>query len=72
MRSLRNAQNNNIKNAYFHRADAGEFVVDLIMKNEEVDVIIMNPTRLGSDEIFLSSMCRLNSDKIIYIATQKP
>ena len=63
-----NAKNNNINNVYFHRSDAGEFMVDLASKGEKIDAVIMNPPRAGSDEVFLSSMCRLNPEKIIYIS----
>lgn len=66
--AIKNAKNNNINNAYFHRADAGEFMVDLAMKNEKIDAVIMDPPRSGSDEDFLSSMCKLNPQKIVYIS----
>lgn len=66
--AIKNAQNNNISNVYFHRADAGEFMVDLAMKNEKIDAVIMDPPRAGSDEAFLSSMCRLSPKKIVYIS----
>lgn len=66
--AIKNAQNNNIDNVYFHRADAGEFMVELAMKNEKIDAVIMDPPRAGSDEAFLSSMCTLNPEKIIYIS----
>lgn len=66
--AIKNAQNNNIDNVYFHRADAGEFMVELADKGEKIDAVIMNPPRAGSDEMFLASMCRLNPEKIIYIS----
>lgn len=66
--AIRNAQNNNIENVYFHRADAGEFMVDLASKGETIDAVIMNPPRAGSDEAFLSSTCILDPEKIIYIS----
>lgn len=66
--AIRNAQNNDRDNVYFHRADAGEFMVDLAGKGEKIDAVIMNPPRAGSDEMFLSSMCSLSPEKIIYIS----
>lgn len=66
--AIRNAQNNDIQNVYFHRADAGEFMVEMANKDEKIDGVIMNPPRAGSDETFLSSMCTLNPEKIIYIS----
>lgn len=66
--AIKNAQNNNMKNVYFHKADAGDFMVDSAMKNEKIDVVIMDPPRAGSDEDFLYSMCKLNPEKIVYIS----
>lgn len=66
--AIKNAQNNNIDNVYFHRADAGEFMLEMASENEKIDSVIMNPPRAGSDEVFLSSMCTLNPKSIIYIS----
>ena len=66
--AIKNAQNNNINNVHFHREDAGEFMVKLAARDEKIDAVIMNPPRAGSDETFLSSMCSLNPEKIIYIS----
>lgn len=66
--AIRNAQNNNVKNVYFHKADAGEFMLGLAGKGEKVNAVIMNPPRAGSDEIFLSSMSSLSPEKIVYIS----
>lgn len=68
MDAIKNAQNNDIRNVHFHRADAGEFMVNLAARDEKIDAVIMNPPRSGSDETFLSSMCTLNPEKIIYIS----
>lgn len=38
-----NAKRNNINNVRFHRADAGKFMVELAMKNEAIDAVIMYP-----------------------------
>lgn len=66
--ALTNTKRNNIKNVRFHREDAGEFMVELAKKNEKIDAVIMDPPRAGSDEAFLSSMCQLSPDKIVYIS----
>lgn len=66
--AIRNARNNDIENVYFHRADAGEFMLELASKDENIDGVIMNPPRAGSDEVFLAAMCRLSPEKIIYIS----
>lgn len=66
--AIRNAQSNNIKNVHFRQADAGEFMASLAAKGENIDVVIMDPPRAGSDEAFLTSMCRLKPQKIIYVS----
>lgn len=66
--AITNAKNNNIKNVFFHRADAGEFMTELAMQDEKVDVVIMDPPRAGSDDAFLSAMCKLGPEKIIYVS----
>ncbi len=66
--AIRNARSNNINNVRFHRADAGEFMTDLAMGNEKIDAVIMDPPRAGSDEAFLTAMCKLSPKKIIYLS----
>ena len=63
-----NAKVNGISNAVFTQGDAGRFMVDLAAKGESVDVVFMDPPRSGSDERFLSSLCRLAPKKIVYIS----
>ncbi|WP_432355921.1 methyltransferase domain-containing protein [Sporosarcina sp. A2] len=41
--AVMNAKRNNINNVRFHRADAGKFMVELAMKNEAIDAVIMYP-----------------------------
>lgn len=66
--AIRNAKRNNITNVHFYRADAGEFMTELAMKNEKIDAVIMDPPRTGSDEAFLTSVCKLNPEKVVYIS----
>ncbi len=66
--AISNARDNSINNVYFHKQDAGEFMVDLAAKGEKIDAVIMDPPRAGSDEPFLSSLVTLNPDKVIYIS----
>lgn len=66
--AIKNAKNNNIKNAYFHNEDAGEFMVKLANENKKVDLVIMDPPRAGSDENFLSSLVKLSPEKVVYIS----
>ena len=66
--AIKNAGRNEIKNVYFHRDDAGEFLVKMAVKNEKIDAVILDPPRSGSDEVFLESLMRLKPNKIIYIS----
>ena len=63
-----NAKASGITNAQFICADAGEFMVDLAQSGETVDVVFMDPPRAGSDEAFLSSLCRLSPKRVVYIS----
>ena len=66
--AIKNARNNNIKNAYFHNEDAGDFIVKLADENKNIDLVIMDPPRAGSDEKFLSSLVKLSPEKVVYIS----
>lgn len=66
--AIKNAKQNNIKNAYFHNEDAGDFMVNLANEGKKIDVVIMDPPRSGSDEKFLSSVVKLSPEKVVYIS----
>lgn len=66
--AIKNARQNNIKNAYFHNDDAGEFMVKLANEGKRIDVVIMDPPRSGSDENFLSSLVKLSPEKVVYVS----
>lgn len=63
-----NAQLNDIKNARFYNADAGEFMCDMAANDVKADLVFMDPPRAGSDERFMLSVIRLNPEKIVYIS----
>lgn len=63
-----NAKLNNINNANFVLADAGDFMVDLAKTSEKMDVVFVDPPRKGCDERFLSSIMKLAPKKIVYIS----
>ena len=62
-----NASINNIKNATFVNADAGDFLVEYA-KNAKADVVIMDPPRSGSTPEFLNSLLKIKPDRIVYIS----
>ena len=63
-----NAKINNIENAKFICADAGEFMLGMKEAGEKADVVFMDPPRAGSDRKFLSSVVALSPQKIVYIS----
>ncbi|WP_255407641.1 MULTISPECIES: hypothetical protein [unclassified Sporosarcina] len=63
-----NAKRNNINNVHFHRADAEKFLVELAMKNDAINAVIMDCPRAGGDEELLTSLCKLKPEKIVYIS----
>ena len=63
-----NAKHNRCKNIEFACADAGEYMVEMAQDGEKADVVIMDPPRSGSNEAFLSSVCRLSPNRIVYIS----
>ena len=63
-----NAKINNIENAKFICADAGEFMLKMKESGEKADIVFMDPPRAGSDRKFLSSVLALAPEKIVYIS----
>ena len=63
-----NAKLNGIENIKFFPADAGKFMVDLANNNEQIDAVIMDPARAGSDNPFLSSLVKLSPEKVVYVS----
>ena len=66
--AIANAKRNEIKNIYFHNADAGEFMVQMAHEGVHADVVLMDPPRAGSDEAFLSSVVTLAPRRVVYIS----
>ena len=63
--AIENAKRNNIDNIEFHCADAGEFITKY---DGDIDVLIMDPPRSGSDETFLSTVMNKGIKKIVYVS----
>ncbi len=63
-----NAKRNNITNAHFIEADAGNYMVALAEEGQHVDVVFMDPPRAGSDMPFLNSLITLAPKKVVYIS----
>ena len=63
-----NAKENKMQNIEFRQGDAGEFMVAMAAKGQNVDVVFMYPPRAGSDEKFLSSVVEMGPKKVVYIS----
>ena len=63
--AINNARHNDVDNISFICKDASKFMLDY---DKEVDVVIMDPPRNGSDYKFISSLIRLAPDRIVYIS----
>ena len=63
--AIENAKRNNVNNIEFYCDDASDF----INKYEgELDIVIMDPPRKGSDERFLSTILNKKPKQVIYIS----
>ena len=63
-----NARRNQIKNIQFYQNDAGKFLIQMAEQQAQVDVVLMDPPRSGSDEAFLSSVAKLVPKRVVYIS----
>ena len=65
-----NAKRNGIGNAKFYCEDAGRFMRRCAVEQVPVDVVLMDPPRSGSDEVFLSALVALNPRRVVYISCE--
>ena len=63
-----NAKRNGIRNIQFYQNDAGKFLVEMAEQEAKVDVLLMDPPRAGSDEVFLGSVVKMKPERIVYIS----
>ena len=63
--AIMNAKRNNVTNIKFYQDDASHFIDTY---EGGIDVVIMDPPRKGSDEVFLSSIINRKINQIIYIS----
>jgi 23S rRNA (uracil1939-C5)-methyltransferase len=63
--AIENAKRNNIDNIEFVCDDAGKFISGY---DGDIDVLIMDPPRSGSDETFLSTIMNKGIKKIVYVS----
>ncbi|MDD6302562.1 MAG: 23S rRNA (uracil(1939)-C(5))-methyltransferase RlmD [Bacillales bacterium] len=63
--AIENAKRNNITNMEFYCDDAGKFITNY---EGQIDIVIMDPPRKGSDHAFISSVMGMNINNVIYIS----
>ncbi len=63
-----NAKHNQVDNIRFYQNDAGKFMVEMARRREQVDVVLMDPPRSGSDMAFLKSVVQLAPKKVVYVS----
>jgi 23S rRNA (uracil1939-C5)-methyltransferase len=66
--AISNAKRNNITNANFYQCDAGDFMKQLAEQGKNVDVVMMDPPRSGSTEVFIDSIATLAPQKVVYVS----
>ncbi len=66
--AIQNAKMNGCKNVRFYHGDAGRFMEEVAESQEKVDVVIMDPPRSGSDEVFLGSLVKLGAERVVYVS----
>lgn len=65
--AIENAKRNNVDNIEFVCDDAGKYIYECAEKNK-LDIVIMDPPRKGSDEIFLQTLIDNKIKRVIYIS----
>ena len=63
--AIENAKRNNVNNIEFYCDDAGRFINNM---DGNLDIVIMDPPRKGSDEKFLSVLLNKKPKQIIYVS----
>ena len=63
--AVENAKRNGVNNIEFYCDDAGHFINNY---DGELDIVIMDPPRKGSDEKFLSTLLNKKPKQIIYVS----
>ena len=63
-----NVKENKVTNAEFYQGDAGVFMTKMAERGEKADVVIMDPPRSGSTEVFIDAVKKLNPEKVVYVS----
>ena len=63
-----NAKANKINNVDFVCDNASKYMLNLASKKQHIDVVLMDPPRKGSDDIFLNSLMTLSPSRVVYVS----
>lgn len=63
-----NAKQNHCENIRFYCKDAGDFLVEMAEQGEHADVVILDPPRSGSTEMFMDCVAKLAPKKVVYVS----
>lgn len=63
-----NAKRNEVQNARFYAADAGDFMVDMANQGEHAQVVFLDPPRSGSTEKFMDALAYMAPETVVYIS----
>ena len=66
--AIQNAKANDLKNIRFFKGDAGEWMQEVALENEKVDIVMMDPPRAGSSEKFLDALIKLSPKTVVYVS----
>ena len=66
--AITNMKFNKIDNASFVCEDAGKYMQFLAKQRIDIDVVIMDPPRTGSDRKFMDSLLKLKPSRIVYVS----
>lgn len=66
--AISNCKRNEMQNAKFYCADAGDFMEALAAEGESADVVFMDPPRAGSSKKFIESLVKMAPERVVYIS----
>ena len=68
MDAINNAKHNEIRNISFICEDATDYMNQLVTKKKNVDIIILDPPRIGSTKEFMDAVKKLNVKQVVYVS----
>ena len=66
--AIQNAKMNGIRNIRFFCNDATNFMMQMAMAKDTVDVVLMDPPRSGSTEEFIRAVAAVKAKRVVYIS----